>query len=143
MAITKADLERIAKYMLDGLSEDDACSLCELDTHELHELKELSGEVRLYLERKAIKFKQMHLNEIAKTKSEKNSMWLLEKLRPEEFGAKQKTTNPTTINIIRTMVNSIQNGEKYSTLTPRSRGNLAIESNEDDVSRIAVESVLN
>ena len=139
--VTKEQLAKIGGYILEGLSEDESCIFLEISPRDLHEAKEKNESVRQYLERMAITFKQVHLKEIAKNKSEKNSMWLLEKLRPLEFGSKQ-ITNPTTVNIIRTIINSIQNGEQQSVLSPRSRGDIIVESNEDVNGRLVIESVL-
>lgn len=121
MEITKEVMERMAKYILDGLTENEACILCGVSSAELRRLKDRNESVRLYFEQKAVLFKHKHLEEIQKTKSEKNSQWLLEKLRPDEFGSKAKNSNPTTVNVIKTIINSIQNGEQQSNLLPTAR----------------------
>jgi len=139
MVISKMDLENLAKYILDGMTEDEACILCSIDKYELQDLKETNIDVRNFMEDKHVKFKYKHLQEIQKIKSEKNSQWLLEKLRPEEFGNKMnKNSNPTTVNIIRNIINQIQNGEQQSYLSPTNRRDSEILEAE-----VTVESVLN
>ena len=141
MEITQEKLTEVATYILDGMNEEEACVLANIDKAKLILLKEENEEVRKYIDEKFIKFKHKHLKEIQKSKNEKNSMWLLEKLRYDEFGGKGKSS-PTTINIISAIVKSIQNGEQQSVLSPRNRGDADIKENENDRGPRLIESVL-
>jgi hypothetical protein len=107
--ITKEKLQEIGNFLLDGMSEREACTLCDISFNDLNELKQNSETVRNYIEKKIIKFKLNHLKEIQKNKSEKNSQWLLEKLRPEEFGSRPRGGGETTVNIISQIIKQIQN----------------------------------
>lgn len=131
-------LTSICTYILDGMSERESCKLAGFSYNELQNLKENSAALREALEKKHIEFKHNHLKEIQKTKSEKNSQWLLEKLRPEEFGAKARSQEGPTVNIINAIVKEIQNeNTSIATLT---RGSKQIEA--DTVKRLEVHDIL-
>lgn len=120
-------LINICTYILDGMSEREACALAGFSYNELQDLKEGSQKLREVIEKKHIEFKHNHLKEIQKNKSEKNSQWLLEKLRPEEFGSKGRSQDAPTVNIINAIVKDIQNENTgIATLT---RGTKQIEEN--------------
>ena len=86
---SKETLSDIGGYILNGMSEQESCILSGVLYKDLQVLQEGSDTVRDYIKKKHIQFKHNHLREIQSKKSEKTSQWLLEKLRPEEFG----TTN--------------------------------------------------
>ena len=120
-------LNTICTYILDGMTEREACKLADFSYNELQNMKESSPSLRDSLEKKHIQFKHNHLKEIQNTKSEKNSQWLLEKLRPEEFGSKARSQDAPTVNIINAIVKEIQNeNTSIATLT---RGTKQIEEN--------------
>lgn len=100
---------KICEYLLIGMSEKESCVMASFPYQSFIEQKELSQELRETIERKAIEFKFNHLKEIQKNKSEKNSMWILEKLRPDEFAGKKPTGEGTTVNIINAIIKDIQN----------------------------------
>jgi hypothetical protein len=106
--MTDTDLLNIGDYILQGLSEKESCILSDVNYENFLHEKESNEVTRTFLEKKKVKFKQIHLEAIQKTKSDKNSMYLLEKLRPEEFGSKPKGEGPT-INIINAIMKEIQN----------------------------------
>lgn len=106
--INKDKLEEIGKYILSGMTEKESCILSDTSFSQLQTLKEKNEEVRNYIDKKKIRFKFNHLNEIQANKSEKNSQWILEKLRPEEFGTKAKNSEQTTINVISSIIKQIQ-----------------------------------
>jgi hypothetical protein len=101
-------LKEIGLLLLKGLKEKEACLLADVPYSTYLSLKENDEVIRNYIEKKLIEFKKIHLEVIQKTASEKNSMYLLEKLRPEEFGNK-KTGEGPTINIISAIIKDIQN----------------------------------
>lgn len=124
--ITKEILVDIGKYIQDGLSEKEACILCDVDHADLCTMKEMSDDITKFLEKQMVLFKHAHLKEIQSKKSEKNSMWVLEKLMPEQFGSKAKNPEGPTVNIIRQIIMSIQNGaDTGSIISPIRRGDMA------------------
>jgi|GEM_PF-6579800 len=138
--INKDQLVEIGKYILQGLSQDEAAILINVNPADLREKQTESPSVKNFLEKQAIEFKLAHLKEIQAKKSSNSSQWLLEKLRPDEFGSKAKDTG-TNINIISQIIHSIQNGEAKSKLAPTNRGELEQGREEDD--NIRVLDVLN
>lgn len=104
----KEKLKAIGVYLLKGLTEKEACVLLEVPYAIFLKQKENDEPTRKFLEQQIVKFKLKHLEVIQKTSSEKTSMYLLEKLRPDEFGNKKGDGGPT-INIISTLIQAIQN----------------------------------
>lgn len=107
--VNKDSLEQIGSYILNGMTEREACILAEVRHSDLQNAMEQSEIARNFIERKNTEFKLNHLQEIQKNKSEKNSMWLLEKLRSKEFGSKAGQGEGPTINIINSIMKEIQN----------------------------------
>lgn len=101
-------LQRIGAYILQGLTEDEACVLSGYDPDMLKTAKENDKNIGLYLEKQRVQFKHEHLKIINDKKSDKNSMWLLEKTLPE-FGNQKKSTQEATANIISAIIRDIQN----------------------------------
>lgn len=101
-------LKEIGSYLLKGLTEKEACVMVDVPYSLFLKQKENDEPTRKYLEKKMIEFKVKHLEVIQRTASEKNSMYILEKLRPDEFGNKKNTEGPT-INIISNIIRDIQN----------------------------------
>lgn len=108
-ALHRDKLAEIANYVLEGLSEDEACVLSGFSPKVFKEIKQSNEGVSMYLEKKKIEFKRKHLKIIGEKKSDKNSMWMLEALRPEEFGAKKKGN--TTVNVIGAIIKDIQQSD--------------------------------
>lgn len=104
----KEKLKAIGLYLLKGLTEKEACVLLDIPFALFLKQKENDEPTRKFLEQQIVQFKLKHLEVIQKTSSEKTSMYLLEKLRPEEFGNKKGGEGPT-INIISTIIKAIQN----------------------------------
>lgn len=125
----KEKLKEIGSLLLKGMKEKEACILLDVPYSTYIALKENDEVIRTYIEKKLIEFKKIHLEVIQKTKSEKNSMYLLEKLRPEEFGTKSKSEGPT-INIISAIIKSIQN-DPANSIVSFNRGNKTPEFEED------------
>lgn len=142
--ITRSQLLLIGKYVLDGMSEKESCILSEVSHSDLQKLKESNDDVFDYLEQKKVQFKYNHLKEIQTKRSEKNSQWILEKLRPEEFGTKAKGGEAPTINIISQIIKQIQNdNDPIIDITRGSRVKANEEEGEDGtVKRLTVASVL-
>lgn len=107
--IHRNQLLKIGNYIMEGLSEDEACILASIKPKVFQELKKAHENIAIFLEKKRIEFKRKHLLAIHARSSDKNSMWLLEALRPEEFGAKKKVGD-TTINVIGSIIKDIQKG---------------------------------
>lgn len=134
--INKDKIAEICGYILQGLSEDEACLMCDIEPSDLRDLKGKSKDVYKIIEKQKISFELAHLKEMQSKKSEKNSQWLLEKLRSEKYGTKAKSEN-NTINIISQIMNNIQNGEETSKISPKTRGDILSERSESDVITVA------
>lgn len=106
-ALHRDKLAEIANYVLEGLSEDEACVLSGFPPKAFKEIKQSNEGVSMYLQKKAIEFKRKHLKIINEKRNDKNSMWLLESLRPEEFGVKKKSGG-TTVNVIGAIIKDIR-----------------------------------
>jgi Ribonuclease G/E len=133
----KTTLAKIGKYILDGLTEEEACTLSDVKFEELNRIKENNEKVRDYITKCKINFKHFHILEMQKKKSEKTSQWLLERLRPEDFNISQRSKNPTTVNVIGTIINQIQN-DNDRPLIVRSREDRfesEIKSDQEDLGR--------
>lgn len=127
----KEKLKEIGSYILIGMNEKKACTLADIPYSVFLKQKEIDEPTRLYIEKKKVEFEKIHLEVIQRTKSEKNSMYLLEKLRPEEFGSKSKGEGPT-INIVNAIIKEIQNDNSNSIIS-FNRGNKQVE---DDRPRV-------
>lgn len=112
----KEKLKKIGLYLLKGLTEKEACVLLDVPYAVFLKQKENDEPTRKFLEKQTVEFKLKHLEVIQKTSSEKTSMYLLEKLRPEEFGNKKGGEGPT-INIISAIIQAIQNDPANSIIT--------------------------
>jgi len=138
-------LGKIGQYIIEGLTEEEACILSEASYDNLVALKEKNEEIRNFISQMRVKFKYAHLKEMQTKKSEKTSQWLLERLRPEDFyiGARSKT--PQTVNIIGTIIQQIQNDNTRPLIsrTREDRLNQGGESNEDNREPARVIEVLN
>ena len=141
MLITKENLDKLSIHLLEGLTEREACILCRMDPTEFEENMRIDEKLRNFIERKKITFKQKHLLEIQSKRSPTNSQWILEKLRPDEFGPKNKSA-PTTVNIIGQIIKSIQNEEQHSVLIPGNRGDFLGRDTEEEEGPIQIASVL-
>lgn len=141
MQITKDDLEAIGKYIATGMTEQEACILADVSHSDFLLLKEKNSKIRDFVEKKKVRFKYAHLNEIQKNKSDKNSQWLLEKLVPE-FSPKAKNDGGNTINIISQIIKEIQNeSEPIIDITRGSRVELGTRTESDQ--KIKVAEILN
>lgn len=145
LLLSKEALEEIGLHILNGMTEKEACTLSEVSWNDLQEQKEQSKITRDFIEKKHVEFKANHLKEIQKNKSEKNSMWLLEKLRPDEFGSKARGHEGPTINIISQIIKDIQNDEQgIVTISRGSRTPTPGEPDKNDsVPRLSPANILN
>lgn len=141
--ISKEKLNELGVFLLEGMSEPEACILANVSYAELQETKMNSDIARDFIEKKQTEFIRNHLVEIQKNKSEKNSMWMLEKLFPDRFGARVRSAGngDTTVNIIGTIIKQIQN-EDQGIVRITSRGNRDEQSYEDGGGRIRVAEIL-
>jgi len=110
--ITSDNVTSLGKYLITGLKEKEACTLVGIPHEDLVALKERDQSVRDFIEKQIVQFKYNHLNTIQKTKSEKSSQWLLEKILSEEFGNSKKSNQGQTFNIITQIINDIQDDKK-------------------------------
>lgn len=139
--INQESLQEIGNYIISGMSEKESCILVDVSYEQLQELMKNNEQVRDFIERKRVKFKFNHLREIQKNKSEKNSQWLLEKLRPDEFGSKAKSQEAPTINIISAIIKDIQHDDQ--SIVRISRGNReGGESNNISPDRLSIREAL-
>lgn len=102
-------LKKIGQYMLDGLSESEACILVNVDIETFKKIKEINPGVKLFLKKKEIEFKHNHLKTINQKSSDKNSQWILENLRPDDFGGRKKGGGDVNVNILSAVLKEIQN----------------------------------
>lgn len=106
---TEAELKSIGDYVIDGLSIEEACILTGFPVKDMKIIQANSPGIEDFLMKKQIEFKHNHLKEMRKKPSDKNSQWLLEKLRPNEFGpSKNLPPAGTNINIIGAILKDIQ-----------------------------------
>ena len=135
--MNKDILNNICLYILNGMSEREACTLASFSYNELQNLKTESSKLREAIEKKHIEFKYNHLREIQKNKSEKNSMWMLEKLRSDEFGSKARSSEAPTVNIINAIIKDIQNDNVGIVRISRNSTREGETNESDPVRRIA------
>ncbi len=101
-------LAEIGGFILDGLSEDEACVLAGYPAKQLKVLKQNFEKVALYLEKKKIEFKRKHLKTINGKVGEKTSMWMLENVMPEQFGGKRKGADPGAVDALAAIINAVR-----------------------------------
>lgn len=130
LPITSETINDVGLHILNGMTEREACTLADVDFNQLQEEKENSEILRKFIDKKHVEFKANHLKEIQKNKSEKNSMWLLEKLRPEEFGSKARSHDGPTINIMQQIIREIQHDDQN--IITISRGNRSPQGEQSD-----------
>jgi hypothetical protein len=138
-------LGKIGQYIIEGLTEEEACILSEASYDNLVALKEKNEDIRNFIAQMRVKFKYAHLKEMQTKKSEKTSQWLLERLRPEDFYIGNRSKTPQTVNIIGTIIQQIQNDNTRPLIsrTREDRLNQESESNEDNQGPARVIEVLN
>lgn len=86
---TEDEMARICLYIQDGLSVRESCILAGYDHDEFKEAMSQYRSVRNMVEKKEIEFKYERLKRLKNDSKSANQVWLLENLRPTEFG-KQK-----------------------------------------------------
>jgi hypothetical protein len=91
------------------MTEKEACILSDVPYDSFLEAKEKSEAIRTLIEKRKVEFKFNHIEAIQTKKTDRNSMYLLEKLIPEEFGPRGRTGDGPTINIISAIIKDIQN----------------------------------
>lgn len=117
------------------MTEREACILVDVPLEVFNAAKENDESIRKYLEKKIVEFKLKHIEQIQKEKSDKNSMYLLEKLRPDEFGGKQKNA-PPSLDTVSIIIKSIQNDPNASLIQISNRGQREESQRQDDSARI-------
>lgn len=134
-SLSKRKLSAIGGFIEEGLSEEEACIMVGFSPVLFKELKQKNEGIHIFLEKKKIEFKRAHLKTIATKSSDKNSMWILEHLRPDEFGSKRNSGN-TTVNVIGAIIKDIQKNNDGIEVTQD--GTIGAESTKE----ITVESIL-
>lgn len=97
---------RVLDYMLEGLSEQESCLMSGISWEDFETLKQRSPSLVDLINKKKIEFKRKHLLNIGKKDDAKMSQWLLEKILPEQFGAKKVAETPA--NIFAVLIKEIQ-----------------------------------
>lgn len=138
--LTLEKLKEICGFMLKGMTERESCILAEYPYTDFLIAKQ-EETIRLLIEQTEVKFKLKHIEQIQKNSSDKNSMYLLEKLRPEEFGPKRKDGDGPTINIISQIIKDIQN-DNSQTIVIQNR-NARIEDGAEKPKILAGADLLN
>lgn len=111
LTLIKPDEEQtraLGSYLLDGLSIKEACILTGFPFPTLKALLREDSLLSEFIQKKEIEFKHKHLRQITSKPTDKNSQWILEKLRPGEFGSKVAPPSTANINIVNTIVKDIQ-----------------------------------
>ncbi len=129
-------LVKIADYVLEGLSEDEACILSGFPPKDFKEIKQKNHDVAMYVQKKKIEFKRKHLRLVGAKGNDKNSMWLLEALLPEEFGTKRKGGD-TTVNVIGAIIKDVQMANELPV-----KGQDGVEARTREMKTIEVKDVL-
>lgn len=101
-------LKKIGDYILDGLSEKEACILSDFPYPDFSTLKKNVPGFANYFNKRKIEFKHTHLKNINSKKSDKTSQWMLEKILPEEFGSSRAKDPGNSINIINNLIRDVQ-----------------------------------
>jgi hypothetical protein len=104
-------LPKIGQYILEGLNSEEACIMAGFLPKELKDLMDKNEAARAYVDKKHIEYKHEHLKAINRTKSEKTSMWMLEKTRPEEFGSARQRGNGDPIDSLKKLITEIQKND--------------------------------
>lgn len=138
-------LKQIGGYILEGMTESEACILSGVKTEVLNEHKEDNEDVRNFIDECTVKFKYNHIKAMQGKKSEKVSQWLLERLRPADFNLSARSRTSTTINVIGTIIQQIQSDDTNRLITRNRQDRLELEnkSNEEDRRPERVLEVLN
>lgn len=108
-SLCRETLAKIGAYILEGLTEDEACIMAEFPLGDFKELRQNHQVLSTYLDKMNIEFKRKHLREVNAKKSDKNSIWMLENLRPEQFGGK-KRPGGDSVNAIAAIIKAIRQG---------------------------------
>lgn len=136
--VNKEKLIAIGEYILKGMTEKEACTLVDVAYDIFLQFKERDEFIFKFIEKKHVEFKYNHVNAIQSKKSDKNSMYLLEKLRPDEFGSRSKNSPSPTINIINAIIKDIQNDQ--TTIVAHTR--TSREENKEDTGKFIVGAAL-
>ena len=105
--LTPEIFQQIAQYITDGLSPKEACILAGIPREETRKILKIP-ELANFIEKKKIEFKYNHLQKINRDNSAKTSQWLLEKLRPEQFGSSRKNVGSQHVDIFAAIIKNIQ-----------------------------------
>lgn len=105
--VTEESFKKIGGHILDGLTEEEACVVENVPLESLMMLMERDPVAANFIRKKKIEFKKKHLEIVNDKKDAKNSIWLLERLMPEQFGSKKAPeVDPT--NVLALFVKQVQ-----------------------------------
>ena len=113
----KEKVGKVLGYVLEGLSEQESCLMSGISWDDFETLKKRSPSLIDLISKKRIEFKRKHLLNIGKKDDPKTSQWLLEKLRPDEFGSKKVAETPT--NIFAVLIKDIQSSNDRLITEPK------------------------
>jgi len=109
--LDKITLATIGKYLLDGLTEEEACILAGLSHEKIAYLQRTNNGYNKYVEKKRIEFKHRHLRNVNTKTDAKASQWMLEKTLPNDFSGKttkREDEGATSSSVFAAIINEVQ-----------------------------------
>lgn len=106
-SLSKQTFENIGEHILDGLTEEEACIVENIPYETLRIAIEEDPLKENFIKKKKIEFKKRHLQVVNEKKDPKNSIWLLERLMPEQFASK-KVQDVAPADVLAVFVKQIQ-----------------------------------
>jgi hypothetical protein len=117
--LTDDESGKMSKYILEGLSEEEAALLCGISRQRLSQLKQTNENYNDFINTRKIEFKHQHLKIITSRSDPKTSQWILERLRPQEFAPRAKSPDDSSLNSIAAIINAVQEKSGTPAVTPR------------------------
>lgn len=106
--ISNAILQQIGNFIIDGLTEPEACLMANFDYETFSSMKDKDPKLSEFIRKQFVKLKHKHLQIIQKNPTDKNSQWVLEKVFPDEFGTRKKGDDTNPLNALAAIIKSIQ-----------------------------------
>ena len=99
-------MARIGDSVFNGLTEEEACILEDISVEDFNRFIEANPTLQNFIAKKKIEFKRKNLGTINSKRDPKNSMWMLERLMPEQFGSKKAAVDnsPHTLKLFITQI---------------------------------------
>lgn len=106
--VTPDTLKEIGRLLEEGLTDEEACLIVGIPLESLKLFMEQEPKASNFIQKKRLEFKRAHLQVINEKRDPKSSMWLLERLMPEQFANKRASdVNPT--NVLAVFLKEVQN----------------------------------